>query len=261
MDKKEFYVYRWYYINTNETFHIGKGKGQRYKEKKQSRNQFFKNIINKEKDNVTSEILVNNLTEQEAWDLEKQLITEYKSKGECKTNFHEGGRGGNTGNYNNPERSRKISEAAKKRIGKLNPMYGKHHTEETKQKLREINLGKKLTPEHIEKLKEANRGRKKTKAEIDFISNLNKGKKMSQETKAKMMNSLCPYRYQIYLNNKLQYTCLGHTELQKYCKEKFNISRTIIEKVITKTWKPTFNKHKWLETLEILKIERCIDQR
>lgn len=261
MDKKEFYVYRWYYINTNETFHIGKGKGQRYKEKKQSRNQFFKNIINKEKDNVTSEILVNNLTEQEAWDLEKQLIVEYKSKGECKTNFHEGGRGGNTGNYNNPERSRKISEAAKKRIGKLNPMYGKHHTEETKQKLREINLGKKLTPEHIEKLKEANRGRKKTKAEIDFISNLNKGKKMSQETKAKMMNSLCPYRYQIYLNNKLQYTCLGHTELQKYCKEKFNISRTIIEKVITKTWKPTFNKHKWLETLEILKIERCIDQR
>ena len=244
MDKKEFYVYRWYYINTNETFHIGKGKGQRYKEKKQSRNQFFKNIINKEKDNVTSEILVNNLTEQEAWDLEKQLIAEYKSKGECKTNFHEGGRGGNTGNYNNPERSRKISEAAKKRIGKLNPMYGKHHTEETKQKLREINLGKKLTPEHIEKLKEANRGRKKTKAEIDFISNLNKGKKMSQETKAKMMNSLCPYRYQIYLNNKLQYTCLGHTELQKYCKEKFNISRTIIEKVITKTWKPTFNKHK-----------------
>lgn len=261
MDKKEFYVYRWYYINTNETFHIGKGKGQRYKEKKQSRNQFFKNIINKEKDNVTSEILVNNLTEQEAWDLEKQLIAEYKSKGECKTNFHEGGRGGNTGNYNNPERSRKISEAAKKRIGKLNPMYGKHHTEETKQKLREINLGKKLTPEHIEKLKEANRGRKKTKAEIDFISNLNKGKKMSQETKAKMMNSLCPYRYQIYLNNKLQYTCLGHTELQKYCKEKFNISRTIIEKVVTKTWKPTFNKHKWLETLEILKIERCIDQR
>lgn len=261
MDKKEFYVYRWYYINTNETFHIGKGKGQRYKEKTQSRNQFFKNIINKEKDNVTSEILVDNLTEQEAWDLEKKLIAEYKAKGECKTNFHEGGRGGNTGNYNNPERNYKISEAAKKRVGKLNPMYGKHHTEETKQKIREHSLGKNLTPEHIEKLKEANRGRKKTEAEIEFISNLNKGKKMPKETKEKMMNSLCPYKYQIYLNNKLQYTCLGHTELWKYCKEKFNISKTIIEKVIAKTWKPTFNKHKWLETLEILKIERCIDQR
>lgn len=40
---KEFYVYRWYYKDTNETFHIGKGKGNRYKETKQSRNQYFKN--------------------------------------------------------------------------------------------------------------------------------------------------------------------------------------------------------------------------
>ena len=38
--------------------------------------------------------------------------------------------------------AKKISEAAKKRIGILNPMYGKHHTEATKQKLREANLGK-----------------------------------------------------------------------------------------------------------------------
>jgi hypothetical protein len=256
---KDFYVYRLYYKDTNETFHIGKGKGQRYKEKTQSRNDFFKNIINKEKDNVTSEILVNNLTEQEAWDLEKKLIAEYKAKGECKTNFHEGGCGGNTGKYDNPERSRKLSEAAKKRVGKLNPMYGKHHSEEIKQKLKEINLGKKLTPEHIEKLKEANRGRKKTKEELERIKNLNLGKTMPKKTKEKMMKNLCPYEYQIYLNNELQYTCLGHTELWSYCKEKFGISRTIIDKIIAKNWKPTFNKHKWLETLEILKIERCID--
>ena len=256
---KEFYVYRWYYKDTNETFHIGKGKGRRYKEKSQSRNSFFKNIINKEKENVTSEILVDNLTEQEAWDLEKKLIAEYKAKGECKTNFHEGGCGGNTGKYNDPERSKKLSIAAKKRVGELNPMYGKHHTEETKQKIKEKNLGKKLTPEHIEKLKEANRNREKTPEEIERIRNLNLGKTMPKEVKEKMMNSLCPYEYQIYLNNELQYTCLGLTALCKYCKEQFNISKTIIDKVITKTWKPTFNRHKWLETLEILKIERCID--
>ena len=138
-------------------------------------------------------------------------------------------------------------------------MYGKHHTEETKQKIREKNLGKKLTPEHIEKLKEANRGRQKTEAELKRIKNLNLGKSMPKEIKEKMMNSLCPYEYQIYLNNELQYTCLGHTELWSYCKEKFGISRTIIDKIIAKTWKPTYNKHKWLETLKILKIERCID--
>lgn len=256
---KEYYVYRWFYKDTNETFHIGKGKGQRYKEKNQSRNIYFKNIIKKEQDNVSSEILYNNLNEEEAWELEKQLIKQYKEKGECKTNFHEGGCGGNTGNYNNPERSAKLSVAAKKRVGKLNPMFGKHHSEKTKERLRQVNLGKKLSPEHIEKLKEANRGRKKTQAELDFITNLNKGKTMSKETKEKMMNNLCPYEYQVYLNNKLLYTCLGHTELWDYCKKEFNISRTIIEKVIKKEWKPTFNKHKWLETLEILKIERCID--
>ena len=100
----------------------------------------------------------------------------------------------------------------------------------------------------------------KTKAELERIKNLNLGKPMPKEVKEKMMNSLCPYEYQIYLNNELQYTCLGHTELWSYCKEKFGISRTIIDKIIAKTWKPTYNKHKWLKTLEILKIERCIDQ-
>lgn len=182
---KEFYVYRWYYKDTNETFHIGKGKGQRYKEKNQSRNQYFKNIVEKEQDNVTSEILYDNLSEEEAWDLEKKLIKEYKAKGECKTNFHEGGCGGNTGNYNNLERSKKLSIAAKKRVGELNPMYGKHHSEETKEKIRQANIGKKLTPEHIEKLKIANRGRKKTQAELDFITNLNKSKKCQKKQKIK----------------------------------------------------------------------------
>lgn len=37
----------------------------------------------------------------------------------------------------------KISENAKLRTGDKNPFYGKHHSEETKQKIREKNLGKK----------------------------------------------------------------------------------------------------------------------
>ena len=256
---KNFYVYRWYYKDTNETFHIGKGKNNRYKQKFQSRNEYFKNIIKKEQDNVTSEILFNNLTEQQAWDLEKQLITEYKAKAECKSNFHEGGCGGNTGHYDSSERSKKLSEAAKKRIGPLNPMYGKHHSEETKQILREKNLGKKLSPEHKAKLIAANTGRKKTPKELEKLRQANLGKTMSKESKEKMMNNLCPFEYQVYLNGQLKFTCLGHTALWNYCKKEFNISRTIIEKVINNNWKPIYNKHKWLETLQILKIKRCID--
>ena len=31
--KTDFYVYEWYIINTGEIFYIGKGRGNRYKEK------------------------------------------------------------------------------------------------------------------------------------------------------------------------------------------------------------------------------------
>ncbi len=224
----------WYFKDTEEVFHIGKGTGNRYKETKNSRNNFFKNIVNAYSDNVDVKIYKDGLTEQEAWDLEKTLIAQYKAIGQCKTNFHEGGRGGYTGNYNNPERSRKISEALK---------------------------GKAFTEEHRANLAKANREREKTQEEIDRITNLNKGKKMDEKTYVKMMNSLCPFEYQVFLNNQHVFSCLGTTELFKYCKDQYNIPSTIVNKVLAGTWKPTFNKHKHLATLKILKIERCIDQR
>ena len=43
---------------------------------------------------------------------------------------------------------KKISEIAKQRIGEKNPFFGKHHTEETKEKLREKNKGT-LSPSRI----------------------------------------------------------------------------------------------------------------
>ena len=45
--------------------------------------------------------------------------------------------------------------------GTGNGMFGKHHTQETKDKIRQKNLGKKLTPEQVEKLKKAMTGKKK----------------------------------------------------------------------------------------------------
>lgn len=45
--------------------------------------------------------------------------------------------------------------------GTGNGMFGKRHTQEAKDKIRQKNLGKKLTPEQVEKLKKAITGKKK----------------------------------------------------------------------------------------------------
>ena len=197
-----FYVYAWYYKDTNKVFYIGKGKNDRYKSM-QRRNSYFINIVNKEQDNVDVRFIKTDLNEEDAFSLERQLIKEYKEKGECKANFHEGGCGGNTGNYDSPERSRKLSEAAKKRIGELNPMYGKTHTDEVKAYLREINQGKQLTEEHRLKLIAANTGRKKSEAEIQSIKERMRGRKMKKESYELMMDNLCDFEYQIWFNDEL----------------------------------------------------------
>lgn len=257
----EFYVYKWFYKDSGVIFYIGKGKNNRYKNKSTHRNEYFKNIIKKEKDNVDVDFIANNLTEEEAFALERQLITEYWEKGECKANFHEGGCGGNTHNYNNAERSRKLSEFAKTRVGEKNPMWGKHHSDEVKQKLRIANLGKKLTLEHIEKLKKANKNRVKTIEERKKLSEANKGKKMTLEQYQKMMERECKFIYQISFKGEKIFQCDSLSQLNSFCKNNFNISKTICEQIIKNKWKPTFNKHKDLNTLKIIKINKSVSTK
>ena len=203
----------WYFLSTNKVFYIGKGTGNRYVDVEHSRNACFKNIINKHKDDVGVKIHKEQLTEKEAFELERKLIKEYWEKGECKANFHEGGCGGNTGNYDSEERSRKLREAAKKRVGEKHPLYGTHRSEATKEKLRIANTGKHISEDHKAKLIKANTGRKKTALEIERITNLNKGKKMPKETYDKMMDSMCEYEYQVFLDKELIFKCLGRKKI------------------------------------------------
>ena len=97
---KRFYVYFWVRNNDNHVFHIGKGTGDRYKDLR-DRNNHFINYIKKYE--CSSYIYKNNLTEQEAWDLEKELISKYKKMGQCETNYHCGGSGGNIWIYKSDE--------------------------------------------------------------------------------------------------------------------------------------------------------------
>lgn len=74
------------------------------------------------------------------------------------------------------EESRKKMSEAKKEIyiGENNPFYGKHHTEESKQKQRDKMRGRKLTDEHKQKLghKGSKNPKSKRIAQYDLDGNL-----------------------------------------------------------------------------------------
>lgn len=92
--RNNFYVYEWFIVDTLEIFHVGKGKDERMYQTTNNRNKHFKNIVNKY--NCSVRLYKSNLTEQEAWDIEKKRISELKIVGQAKTNYHIGGRGGDT---------------------------------------------------------------------------------------------------------------------------------------------------------------------
>ena len=71
----EFYVYEWIRLDTNKPFYIGKGK--KYRAWKLKNNSYFMNIYNKTATKVR--IIKDNLDEQEAFELEKMIISLYKN--------------------------------------------------------------------------------------------------------------------------------------------------------------------------------------
>lgn len=128
-EKRIYYVYEWYNVDTEEIFYVGKGHGNRYRQKgKTKRNIFFLRYINKNK--CESRIIINNLTEEEAYDKEHEIIVKYKELGYRLTNFDDGGRRGGSC------------------PGELNPMYGKTHTKEAVEKIRAANLNGKNAKEN-----------------------------------------------------------------------------------------------------------------
>lgn len=130
-------------INVNERWRDGKG----YRD-----TPHFRYAIEKYGwDNFYHEIIASGLTEEEACNFEKLLIKEL--------------------NLTNKDFGYNISEGGNKGClltGENHPFFGKHHTEESKQKNREAHLGKtfNLSEEAKEKISKAltgNRNGKRTK--------------------------------------------------------------------------------------------------
>ena len=83
----------------------------------------------------------------------------------------------NKGKPKTEEHKNKISETLKGKLdGENNPMYGKHHSEESKKKIGEKSKGRYPSAETRKKMSEAHKGK----------PGPNKGKKHSEETKKKI---------------------------------------------------------------------------
>lgn len=146
-----------------------------------NKNQYFSRAIKKYGwDNFDHEMLAENLSENEAKQLEVEYIAKWnlidRNKG---YNLTVGGEG-IAGFTHTEETKKKISKSAKGKIVSL----------KTRKKLREINKGKKLSEENKVKLILANTGRKFSKETKKKISNALKGKTHSEEAKEKMRNRI-----------------------------------------------------------------------
>ena len=128
---RRFYVYRYIIEDTNEVIYIGKGTGDRYKNIT-DRNKFFISMYKTHKCKV--QILCNYMTEDEAFDLEKLLISYYRQYTNHRlTNICDGGEGA-SGHRWSDEDKRKMSERSQ---GAANGNYGHKWTEDMKEALRQ----------------------------------------------------------------------------------------------------------------------------
>lgn len=108
----------------------------------------------------------------------------------CRICSQRGDRSCHKGKHLTEEHRKKISNSTK---GENHSFFGKHHSEETKQKLREANLNKEVSEETRKKLslassgeKNPNYGKKHSEATKAKISLTHKGKIISEESKRKM---------------------------------------------------------------------------
>lgn len=79
---KNFYVYEWYYVNTEIVFYVGQGTNGRYKDTSNyQRNKFFNNVVNMQKNNIASRKIYDKLDKKEALELENKTINELLNDG------------------------------------------------------------------------------------------------------------------------------------------------------------------------------------
>jgi len=135
--RQNFYVYLWMRKDLYSPFYVGKGKDYRAWDKRKG--------MKPPKDKNRIRLVKENLTEEEAFELERTLIRFYgrKCDGGILMNLTEGGEG-LSGHNHTLETKQIISQKAKERLkDKTNhPRFGVSMSEETKERIREKKKGK-----------------------------------------------------------------------------------------------------------------------
>jgi len=97
--------------------------------------------------------------------------------------------------------------------GKLNPFYGKHHSEQTKEKLRIANTGNSYnkgayrSPEHRAKISASLKGRKNP-----AVSKALTGRKLPQATRDKLRKAATGRKYSMETREKIRQAALAQWE-------------------------------------------------
>ena len=217
-----------------EPIYVGKGKDNRSQfHKTRANNPILKRKITKINElglEPIVEIYQNNLTEQEALNLEIELISKF-GRIDLKTgtlcNLTEGGEG-SSGRIASEETKKLWSEQRKgKKQTKAQYEANCNRTvsEETKKKISDSNKGRKLSQESIDKIKKAHTGSKRSEETKILMSEQRKGKKQTPAQYAANCNRKPKTRKIECINNSKIYNSA------KQAAEELNLKSTAIQAV------------------------------
>lgn len=180
-EDKEFCVYRHTFPNgkvyigiTGQKPHERWCNGTGYKHQ----SLVYRAILRYGWDNIQHDVIARGLSHEQACEMEIELIKAYDST--------------------DPKRGYNVScggDGGPGFSGEKHPMYGKHHTKESRRKMSEstkgqvpYNKGKQLSDEHREKIRQASIGRKQNRTPEwnRKIGESQLGKKLKQETKERI---------------------------------------------------------------------------
>ena len=224
--------------DTNQVFYVGIGKSKKRAYWTYTRSDWWYKVVNKVGYDI--EIVHKGLTWDEACEKEKYYIKEFgrRDKGLGPLVNQTDGGDGQLGFIHSEETRKKFRE---NNLGPKNPNWGKPKSDETKRKISEGNKGRTLTKKHRQKLKDNHVGFSGKNHTEQYKKRMSKVHKQIDTDKEglKKRNKRCPQRkltqqnvleaIDLYKSGKFSYYQLA---------EKYGVSKpTIMRAIKGQSWK------------------------